>query len=301
VRRGLYGWGIVDAINSGDPPEAVAGLIRDAIGSRERKTYPGLVGRRAREAAKYLCLPSTPSVPGPCDRPNHGGGIDLLLEGEFFGSQWASGEVSATSSDGSQPEVASVGYDYVSAGNFGPRPCGTTTTLKATPTRGNHFDRWKSSEGLCQTAATTCTVPITTTAHQLTAYFAPTVYRLSVTNDQPDGIVSSGGAGGYVDPGIDCGSIPNGPTTQVFTNCSAGALAQRSDLDVTPLRIVADNPGPGGDTYGIASIDGCDRSVATTYPAPGGSGTYVPIVQCFIDMNSDRTITVSYKDVAQRG
>src|ERR1019366_240718 len=241
-------------------------------------------------------LPLTSTAP----QPNHGGGIDVLLEGEFFGQEWAAGTVTvtATPSDGSQSETATVGYDSVSGGHFGPWPCGTTTTLTATPARGNHFDRWQSDEGLCAGASTTCTVPSTTTGYQLTAYFAPTVYMLSVTNAQPDDIVSGGGGGGYVNPSIDCGSQPNGPTTEVFTSCTAGAIAQRSDTDVTSLFVVADAPGPGNDIYGIASIDGCDRSVATNDPVPGGGGgTYVRSLQCFIDMNSDRTITVTYKNV----
>jgi hypothetical protein len=57
----------------------------------------------------------------------------------------------------------------------------------------------------------------------------------------------------------------------------------------------------GGDVYGIASIDGCDRSVALIYDAPTGGGTYAARVQCFIDLNSDRTITVQYKDVGREG
>jgi hypothetical protein len=113
-------------------------------------------------------------------------------------------------------------------------------------------------------------------------------------------VVTSGNSStGEVFPGIDCGSAPNGSTVQVFTMCSSGARAQRSDDDATQLFVKADDPGPGGDTYAISSIDGCDRSVATvTYPVPGGGGaTYTPQAQCFIDMNSDRTITVSYKDI----
>jgi hypothetical protein len=156
--------------------------------------------------------------------------------------------------------------------------------------------RWKSDEGLCASTNPTCTVPITTTLHQLTAYFAPTVYQLSVINSQPDGIVSGGGGGGYVNPTIDCGSQPNGPTVQVWTSCTAGAVAQRADTDVTSVFVHADDPGPGASRYGIASIDGCDRSVATYVPVPGGGGAkYVANLQCFIDVNSDRTITVAYK------
>ncbi|MHB8693049.1 MAG: InlB B-repeat-containing protein [Solirubrobacteraceae bacterium] len=231
--------------------------------------------------------------------PNQGGGIDVPLKGEFFGQAWAAGTVTATGT-GIASESASVGYGYVSAGHFGPWPCGTTITLTASPAQGNHFDRWESPEGRCATASTSCTVPITTTVHQITAYFAPTVYQLAVTNNQPDGIVTSGGGGGYVNPTIDCGSQPNGSSVvQVYTSCASGAIAQRSDSDVTQLFVSADNPGPGGDAYGVASIDGCDRSVATTYPIPGGTGTYVPRVQCFIDMNSNRTITVSYKDTGK--
>jgi hypothetical protein len=248
------------------------------------------------------CQPTPPPPPpDPCSQPPGQGGIDLLLMGEFFGQEWAAGDVTATPGDGSQPETASVGYDSESVGHFGPWRCGTSTTLTATAARGDHFDHWQSSEGLCASASATCTVPITTTTHQITAYFAPTVYQLSVTNEQPDGIVTSGGGGGYVNPGIDCGSQPNGSSvTEVYTSCAAGAIAQRSDSDVTELYVTADSPGPGGDTYGVASIDGCDRSAATTYPIPGGGGaTYVPSVQCFIDMNSNRTITVSYKDTGK--
>jgi hypothetical protein len=103
-----------------------------------------------------------------------------------------------------------------------------------------------------------------------------------------------------VNPGIDCGSQPNGSSViQVYTRCASGAIAQRSDSDVTQLFVTADNPGPGGHAFGVASIDGCDRSVGTAYPIPGGTGTYVPSVQCFIDMNSNRTITVSYKDTGK--
>jgi hypothetical protein len=264
----------------------------------ERPGHPGEMPQPGTKPVKSP--PKPPPTESPC-APEESGGIDVLLEGEFFGRDWASGEVSASASDGSPLETASVGYDYVSAGHFGPWECGTTVALTATPGRGSHFDRWVSSEGLCATAVPTCTVPITTTTHQLTAYFAPTIYQLSVVNQQPEGRVTSGSSGGYVSPGIDCGSSPNGSSTEVFSSCTSQAIAQRSDDDVTQLYVSADNPGPGGDTYGVASIDGCDRSVATqNAPVPGGGGaTYVPAVQCFIDMNSDRTITVSYKDVGR--
>ena len=280
---------------------------RNSPFNRFNRRWPSLLrklrsagGLRDAVTAGAGCQPTPPPAPPPpsCPPPDHGG-IDLLLKGEFFGQEWAAGEVTARPGDGSQTETASVGYDSESVGHFGPWRCGTSTKLTATPARGNHFDRWQSDEGLCPTASITCTVPITTTAHQITAYFAPTVYQLSVTNDQPDGIVTSGGGGGYVHPGIDCGSQPNGSSVvQVYTSCAAGAIAQRSDSDVTQLFVTADNPGPGGDAYGVASIDGCDRSVATTYPIPGG-GTYVPSVQCFIDMNNDRAITVNYKDTGK--
>jgi hypothetical protein len=235
-----------------------------------------------------------PTVGHPC--PGQGG-IDLTLRGEFFGSHWAAGEVRATSNNGSAPQLGSVGYDSLSVSHFGPWQCGTTTTLTATPARGSHFDRWASDEGLCAIRSDTCTVPITTTAHQMTAYFAPTVYNLSVTNAQPDGVVYS--RAGYLLPTISCGSKPNGSNvTLVYRDCNARALAQRSDTDVTQLEIDADSRGPGDRLYGVASIAGCDRSVATINPIPGGTGTYVPSVQCFIDMNSDRAITVTYKNVA---
>jgi hypothetical protein len=245
--------------------------------------------------------PPKPPPTNRCPPPNLGG-VDVLLEGEFFGNGWATGQVTATSSDGSEPETAAFGYDYVSLAHFGPWTCGTTTSLKAMPDRGSHFDHWVSSDGVCAGSSPACTVLITDTPRQITAFFAPTVYTLSVTNLQPDGRVTSGSgsSGGEVFPGIDCGSAPNGSTVQVFTKCSSGARAQRSDDDATQLFVEADNPGPGGDTYAISSIDGCDRSVATTYPVPdGGGATYTPQVQCFIDMNSDRTITVSYKDVGR--
>jgi hypothetical protein len=237
--------------------------------------------------------------PSPCQKPNHGGGIDVLLQGEFFGRQWASGEVTASSTDGSAEQTATVGYDYVSVGHFGPWQCGSTTTLRAIPAQGNHFDRWSSPQGLCATTASTCTVPITTTADQVTAFFAPTVYTLTVVNQQPDGrVTGQDGSGGYLNPGIDCGSDPNGPTIQVWTDCTSGAIAQRSETDVTDLRVAADNPGPLQHAYGIASINGCDNSIAATVPVPGNQGgTYVPYLDCFINMTGDRTITVNYKDV----
>lgn len=239
--------------------------------------------------------PTTPS--GPCAAGNEGGGIDVLLQGEFFGQMWASGSVTATGA-GIQTESASVGYDYVSAGHFGPWPCGSTVTLTAAPTQGNHFDHWESSDGSCTGSSLTCTLHITTKVMSATALFAPTTHQLTVINAEPDGVASSGEAsGGYVNPPIQCGSPPpNGPGTPVYTSCSSPALAQRSDNDLTQLYIDADRPGPGGDDYGIASIDGCDSSVAVTAPLSGG-GTFVPSLQCFIDLNSDRTITVHYKDV----
>lgn len=258
----------------------------------QRPDYPG-------EMPQPTEKPGNPPEPPPpsCPPPDQGG-IDLTLMGEFFGNQWAAGEVRASPSDGSASETASVGYDSTSVGHFGPWRCGTTTTLTATPARGNHFDRWVSGEGLCATAVPTCTVPIATTTHDITVLFAPTVYKLSVTNEQPAGVVYSRGGGGFVSPGIDCGSVPNGSTVvMVYTMCSSGAIAQRSDTDVTQLEVDADSRGPGDRTYGIASIDGCDRSVAISNQLPGGGGTYVSSVQCFIDMNNDRTITVSYKDV----
>jgi len=222
------------------------------------------------------------------------GGVDVLLYGQFFGQEWAAGEVKAT--NGEETQTALEGYDYVSMGHFGPWQCGTTTTLTATPSRGNHFVRWESSEGLCANAGPTCTFTVKPGAAQLTAYFAPTVYQLSVTNEQPDGIVSNTG-GGYLDPGIHCGSEPNGPKTEVFEECRSGAIAQRSEEDVTTLNISADSPGPGGGTYAVASVDGCDRYVASKAELPQGGGEYVYNVQCFIDMNSDRAVTVSYKGV----
>ncbi len=246
--------------------------------------------------------PPKPSPEDQCPAPNLGG-VDVLLEGEFFGNGWATGQVTATASDGSEPQTAAVGYDYVSLAHFGPWTCGTTASLKATPDRGSHFDHWVSSDGVCSGSSPACTVTIDDAPRQMTAFFAPTVYQLSVTNLQPEGRVTSGpsSSGGEVFPGIDCGSAPNGSTVQVFAKCSSGARAQRSDDDATQLFVAADNPGPGGDTYAIASIDGCDRSVATeTYPVPGGGGaTYTPRAQCFIDLNSDRAITVSYKDIGR--
>jgi hypothetical protein len=245
--------------------------------------------------------PKPKPTPGPCTQVNQGGGIDVLLQGEFFGDTWASGTVTATGA-GIETESASVGYDYVSAGHFGPWPCGTTVTLTATPAQGNHFDQWESSDGSCTGTATTCTLHITTETLSAKALFAPTTYRVTVVNGEPDGVVSSGEAsGGYVNPSIDCGSpSPNGPGTPVYTSCSSPALAQRSDNDLTQLYVNADRPGPGGDDYGIASIDGCDSSVAVTAPLSGG-GTFVPSLQCFIDLNSDRTITVHYKDIGREG
>lgn len=242
-------------------------------------------------------LPTSSPPPAPCSTAS-GGGADVLLYGEFFGGAWASGEVTATSSDGTS-ESNTVGYDYVSMAHFGPWGCGATVTLTATPSRGNHFDRWESSEGICAGSGPVCTLPVSAVTRHLTAYFAPTVYQLSVTNEQPDGVVSSVSGNGYVYPGIDCGSIPNGPITEVSGECESSAIAQRDAEDVTELFVSPDDPGPGGDTYGIASIDGCDRSVALKAELPGGGGEYVTEVQCFIDMNSDRSVTVAYKDVGR--
>jgi hypothetical protein len=270
-----------------------------AAAARERCT----VIRRPVRPLKNPPLPPRGGKPpprsGPCSAANEGGGIDVLLEGEFFGQVWASGTVTATGA-GIETESASVGYDYVSAGHFGPWPCGTTVTLTASPAQGNHFDRWESTDGSCTGSSPTCTLLITTKALNAKALFAPTTHQLTLVNGAPDGIANSvDSSGGYVNPQIDCGSIPNGPIVQVFTQCSSPALAQRSADDVTQVNVTADNPGPGGDAYGIASIDGCDRSVALTSELPNGGGTYVYQVQCFIDLNSDRTITVQYKDVGQ--
>lgn len=283
-------------MNCRPPPGSLLTKPRAAAASN-RCTVTRRPVRPLRNPPRPLPGAEPPPPSGPCNASNEGGGIDVLLRGEFFGQLWASGSVTATGV-GIQTESASVGYDYVSAGHFGPWPCGTTVTLTATPTRGNHFDHWESSDGSCTGSSPTCTLQITTKVMSAGALFAPTTHQLTVINGEPDGVVSSGDAsGGYVNPPIQCGSpSPNGPGTPVYTSCSSPALAQRSDNDLTQLYVNADRPGPGGDDYGIASIDGCDSSVAVTAPLSGG-GTFVPSVQCFIDLNSDRTITVHYKDV----
>jgi lysozyme len=310
-------------INEGSTEDAVGQLLRYVYGdckSKEKGCHkgkrlePGLVRRRGEEAKMLLgtWVPPTPKAKTPAPRPPSGqivtgqlvpgcgqdttGGIDLVLQGESFVSVWGAGEVTAKNGDGSI-ESGSVGYDSLSVAHLMTSGCGTTTTLTAIPAQGNHFDRWESETGACAGAGTTCAVPIGPTTIPMTAYFAPTVYKLSVKNLQPDGVVGSGGGSGYIEPGISCGSQPNGPITEVYSECESQARAPQYEGDAAQLFITADNPGPGDDMYGIASVDGCDRSVATTYPVPGGAGTYVAGVQCFLDMNSDRSVTVSYRDV----
>lgn len=299
---GLIRSGVVQAFNSGDNQRA-AQLFLEFVSKSERKSSSGLVKRRQREYE--LFLQGSIVVPCPqtgvqvvpvssCTSPNDGsGGVDSDLYGEFFGQTWASGEVTATASDGAQPESAEVGYDYISAGHFGPWPCGTDVKLTATPSEGNHFDKWVSDQGLCATSSTTCTVAITPGVHEIDAYFAPTIYQLTV-NSSPDAIVTSGSSsGGYVHPGIDCGSVPNGPTIEAYTQCSEPAVAQRSDTDLTQLYIGPDRPGPGGKEYDVQSVDGCDSVTYTNATSSGGTA-YHPSAQCYINMTSDRSVTATY-------
>jgi GH24 family phage-related lysozyme (muramidase) len=66
-RNGIYGWGILDAVNSGDDQQ-VAGLLLGAVGSKERKNSPGLVARRGREASEYQGIPFVAPKPSPPKR-----------------------------------------------------------------------------------------------------------------------------------------------------------------------------------------------------------------------------------------
>jgi hypothetical protein len=285
--------------NCRPPPGSLLTRARAAAASN-RCTVTGRPVRPLRNPPRPWPGAKPPPPSGPCDASNEGGGIDVLLRGEFFGQLWASGSVTATGV-GIQTESASEGYDYVSAGHFGPWPCGTTVTLTAKPDQGNHFDRWISTDGSCTGSSPTCTLHITNKLLSAEARFAPTTHQITVVNGEPDGFVTggSGGSGGYINPPIDCGSQPNGPTTYVRTECSSPAQAQRSDTDLTQLYVYPDSPGPGGDTYGIASIDGCDSSVAFKAELPGGGGEYVSGLQCFINLTSDRTVKVEYKDVGR--
>jgi hypothetical protein len=242
--------------------------------------------------------PKTNPPPSPC-KAGAQGGIDLLLMGDFFGNTWGAGTVTATNSASpGSPEQASVGYDYVSAGHFGPWPCGTTTTLAATPAQGYHFERWESADGLCSAGGTMCTVPITDRAYDMKAYFAPTVYQVTVNGGQPppDGRIQSGSGNGYLFPGIDCGSQPNGPTTEIESECQSGAQAMRNDQDITRVNITADNPGPGQMQYAIADVTGCDSTVISS-----SSNGHVYSEQCFLDVTSDKSVTATFASVGPAG
>jgi hypothetical protein len=145
------------------------------------------------------------------------------------------------------PASASVGFDPVSEGRFGPWPCGTTTTLTATAPQGYRFDRWVSTDGLCSAGGPTCVVPITNRAYNLTVMFAPIVYQVTVNGGTPPaaGRFVGGSGNGYLSPGINCGSQPNGPIVETSSQCTSAAQAMRNDRDITQITVSRDDRGPG--------------------------------------------------------
>jgi Divergent InlB B-repeat domain len=282
--------GIVQAFGPGGVSDWPTGLIKAFGAIKPYGDDPELDVQ-----GKIISAPTKTNPSPPTCTPNEQGGIDLLLEGEFFGSEWGAGTVTATNSASpAVPEQASVGFDSVSVGHFGPWPCATTTRLTATAPQGYHFDRWMSTDGLCSLGGPTCTVPITNRAYNMTAYFAPTVYQLTVNGGQPPqaGRIEAGGGNGYLYPGIDCGSQPNGPTTNTETECQSGAQAMRNDQDITRLNITADDPGPGNMKYAIAGLSGCDSTVIAS-----SLNGQIYSEQCFLDVTSDKTVTATFAAV----
>ncbi len=285
--------GIIEAFGPGGVSSWPADLIKAFNAIKPYGDDPQLDVR-----GKIISAP-TNSMPVPKCKPNEQGGIDLLLKGDYFGSEWGAGTVTArNSASPAVVEQASVGFDSVSAGHFGPWPCGTKTKLTATAPQGYHFDRWTSTDGLCSLGGATCTVPITDRLYDITAYFAPTVYQVTINGGKPpkDGKIQSGGGNGYLYPGIDCGSQPNGPTTNTETECKSGAQAMRDDQDITQLTVTADDPGPGSKKYAITGLSGCDSTVVIS-----SFNGQIYSEQCFLDVTSDKTVTATFAAVGPAG
>ena len=205
---------------------------------------------------------------------------------------WASGLLTATSSEGGPPKTDSVGYTSRSVFYLGPYACGSTLTLQATPGMGDYFSTYTApGENLCASSQPTCTLQFVPTQtgeinYSLNAFFAITTHRLTIVNGDPTGGIVRAAGNQVVTP-ISCGNNYNGPTLTKGTACSSAARAPHVEFDYVTININANgtpDPEYGTTAHKIASVTGCDQLLS--------SGPYS--ATCNVAMTEDKTVTVSW-------
>jgi Divergent InlB B-repeat domain len=239
--------------------------------------------KRGRARKNFRC-----TAPPPCRTPQN---IALKFTGYAFSDGtvrygWATGAVEVTGNDGSAVRRATFGRISTDVAYLGPWKCGATVTLKARPDTGMHFDHWVSAEGLCKGKSLTCKTRLVPNAskgnHDIRAFFAITVYKLSVTNTNMQAGIVQGGPNT-----IACGDLGN----YTPTHCAAHVAAQRSSND---MQEVDADPNGAQSRWSVASMAGCDSVVYVQIASNGQR-----MAKCYLAMNNDRTITVNWTQVAE--
>jgi hypothetical protein len=214
--------------------------------------------------------------------------LGLSVNNEFYFSPTGAflgnglGEVYANASGFPQPQSGNDGS--VPGPGY---PEGTPVTITAVPDEGYVFDGWSSPTGDC-TAASSATCVLTMTHNAaVVAKFTVAVYNLTVTNRSPTD-------GGVIDGvgDINCGGAGS-PTPSM---CSGQEAAQHVCRPGTPLPDCSAEDGSQSEVelraraIGVGvkfgRFDGCDTSA----PDPVDP----TIGYCFIDMRSDRSVTINW-------
>jgi uncharacterized repeat protein (TIGR02543 family) len=180
---------------------------------------------------------------------------------------------------------------------FGSYANGTSVTIRAVPDKGYRFDGWTSSSGDCLAAGRTCSLTMTHNS-DVTAHFTVKTYNLTVDGvNAPNWVHDTGDDSTTTGPlDINCGGAGTPPGSE----CTGQEAAQHActlryvavdcnsqdDADGSPSQVVLVAIAYAQNTQ-FDSFDGCDTSVKNpTDPTVG---------YCFVDMTSDRTVTVHWK------
>jgi uncharacterized repeat protein (TIGR02543 family) len=227
--------------------------------------------------------------------------LELLYDQEFYFSPTGGflgnghGNVYAFASGYRQLDNGTDVSGYYSA--FGTYATGTPVTIHAVPDKGYRFDGWTSSSGDCLTAARTCSLTMTHNS-DVTAHFTVKTYNLTVDGvNAPNWVHDTGDDTTSTGPlDINCG----GAGTPPDSDCSGQEAAQHAcalryvqvdcnsqdNADGSPSQIVLVAIAYTQNTQ-FDSFDGCDTSAKNpTDPTVG---------YCFINMTSDRSVTVHWK------
>ena len=286
-KPGLIGSGILAAVNAGQDRKA-AQLIRAYISRSERKTSPGLIGRREREALPFeddcskattttgtTTSPSTSSTTTTTTKTTTSTtaqGTDTITiatsaptvitpDGRNLG--YGIGRVTITYT-GPAGGTTSVGVGTPSATQTVEVKAGTSVSVVATWDDTSYFAGWSST--VCETQEASCSFTADADT-EITGNFGVATYELTIdASPMADGSVTTQG-----DYGIDCG-----PTA---TEC--GPAQERSNV---PIQFDIAAQDANGTAHEVDSVSGC------TYNAqlPAYS------VQCTATPSQDTTIAVTY-------